>query len=378
MKIAIIHDQLQEFGGAERVLVALKKIFPKADIYTSFYNSETLGVQQKHFQDWKIITSWADRLPLLKKIYSPLRFITPLIWESFDFSQYDLVISSSGAYMSKGIITKPETLHISYLHHQPRYLYYYETAIEWQKYLPFKIYGNMINHDLRLWDFLSSQRVDYFIANSEETKKRIQKFYRRDSLVIYPPVDIPKNSTILDRSDQDGNGYFITISRLVRSKHIDILIETANKMKFRLKIIGNGRDEKYLRSIAGETVEFLNDISDDTLNLLYKNAKAFLFAAVDEEFGIAPVEAMGYGLPVIAFASGGIKETIKDGFNGFLFNRLSQTELFKKIKLFESLAKEKYLEMRKNARKEAEKYSFENFRKQILKFINIHARASGS
>ena len=196
--------------------------------------------------------------------------------------------------------------------------------------------------------------------------------------MIYPPVDIPKNSTILDRSDQDGNGYFITISRLVRSKHIDILIETANKMKFRLKIIGNGRDEKYLRSIAGETVEFLNDISDDTLNLLYKNAKAFLFAAVDEEFGIAPVEAMGYGLPVIAFASGGIKETIKDGFNGFLFNRLSQTELFKKIKLFESLAKEKYLEMRKNARKEAEKYSFENFRKQILKFINIHARASGS
>ena len=378
MKIAIIHDQLQEFGGAERVLVALKKIFPKADIYTSFYNSETLGVQQKHFQDWKIITSWADRLPLLKKIYSPLRFITPLIWESFDFSQYDLVISSSGAYMSKGIITKPETLHISYLHHQPRYLYYYETAIEWQKYLPFKIYGNIINHDLRLWDFLSSQRVDYFIANSEETKKRIQKFYRRDSLVIYPPVDIPKNSTILDRSDQDGNGYFITISRLVRSKHIDILIETANKMKFRLKIIGNGRDEKYLRSIAGETVEFLNDISDDTLNLLYKNAKAFLFAAVDEEFGIAPVEAMGYGLPVIAFASGGIKETIKDGFNGFLFNRLSQTELFKKIKLFESLAKEKNMEMRKNARKEAEKYSFENFRKQILKFINIHARASGS
>ena len=392
MKIAIIHDQLQEFGGAERVLVALKKIFPKADIYTSFYNSETLGVQQKHFQDWKIITSWADRLPLLKKIYSPLRFITPLIWESFDFSQYDLVISSSGAYMSKGIITKPETLHISYLHHQPRYLYYYETAIEWQKYLPFKIYGNMINHDLRLWDFLSSQRVDYFIANSEETKKRIQKFYRRDSTVIYPPVSIPSYSVIANEVKQSRNkiasslnsstprndNYYLTVSRLTRAKHVEVLIQAANKMKFRLKIIGNGRDEKYLRSIAGETVEFLNDISDDTLNLLYKNAKAFLFAAVDEEFGIAPVEAMGYGLPVIAFASGGIKETIKDGFNGFLFNRLSPSELFKKIKLFESLAKEKYLEMRKNARKEAEKYSFENFRKQILKFINIHARASGS
>ena len=196
MKVALVHDQLQEFGGAERVLVALKKIFPQSDVYTSFYNPETLAVQQKHFKNWKIITSWADKLPLLKKIYSPLRFITPWIWESFDFSQYDLVISSSGSYMSKGIITRPETLHISYLHHQPRYLYYYETAIEWQKYLPFKIYGNFINHDLRLWDFLSSQRVDYFIANSEETKKRIQKFYRRDASVIYPPVNIPPRFVI--------------------------------------------------------------------------------------------------------------------------------------------------------------------------------------
>src|SRR3989344_9063790 len=229
MKIAIVHDQLQEFGGAERVLVALKKIFPQSDVYTSFYNPESLGSQQKHFKGWKIITSWADKLPLLKKIYSPLRFITPWIWESFDFSQYDLVISSSGSYMSKGIITRPETTHICYLHHQPRYLYYYETAVEWQKYLPIKLYGHLINYELRLWDYISSQRVDYFIANSEETQKRIQKFYHREAAVIYPPVNIPKNSTILGRSDQDGNAYFITVSRLARAKHIDILIETANK-----------------------------------------------------------------------------------------------------------------------------------------------------
>ena len=403
MKVALVHDQLQEFGGAERVLVALKKIFPQSDVYTSFYNPETLAVQQKHFKNWKIITSWADKLPLLKKIYSPLRFITPWIWESFDFSQYDLVISSSGSYMSKGIITRPETLHISYLHHQPRYLYYYETAIEWQKYLPFKIYGNFINHDLRLWDFLSSQRVDYFIANSEETKKRIQKFYRRDASVIYPPVNIPprfvipststslsvnsarnlatkrsvnkKNYAELDSSvasllRNDEKGYYLTVSRLARTKHVGVLIRAANKMKFNLKIVGNGRDEKYLRSIAGETVEFQNDISDAALNLLYRNAKAFLFSAIDEEFGIAPVEALGQGLPVIAYASGGIKETVINGVNGYLFKELNENSLSKKVNELTSLSKEKYLEMRKNARKEAEKYSFDNFKKQILEFIN--------
>ena len=195
-KIALVHDQLQEFGGAERVLVALKKIFPQADIFTSFFNPKTLKTHKEKFSHWPIFTSWADKISLLKKFYSPFRFITPWLWESFDFSSYDLVISSSGSYMAKGIITRPETLHICYLHHPPRYLYYYETAIEWQKYLPIRVYGHLINHYLRQWDYLSSQRVDYFIANSKETQKRIEKFYRRKATIIYPPVNIPKKLPI--------------------------------------------------------------------------------------------------------------------------------------------------------------------------------------
>lgn len=374
MKVALVHDQLQEFGGAERVLVALKKIFPQADIFTSFYNPEKLGVHNIHFKGWKIITSWADKIPYLKKVYSPLRFITPWIWESFDFSKYDLVISSSGSYMSKGIITRPETVHVCYIHHQPRYLYNYETGSlhELQKYLLFRIYASLVNHPLRLWDYISSQRPDYFIANSEETKKRIQKFYRRDSKVIFPPVNIPSKQTILERSFQDGTGYFITVSRLARAKHIEVLIRTANKLKFNLKIVGTGRDENYLKSIAGRTVEFLENVSDEEIPKIYQNAKAFLFSAVDEEFGIATIEAMGYGLPVIAFASGGIKETVKDGVNGFLFNDLNDDSLIKKINELRNLKNEKYLEMKKNARKESEKYSFENFKKQILEFVNSH------
>jgi glycosyltransferase involved in cell wall biosynthesis len=370
MKVAIVHDQLQEFGGAERVLVALKKIFPEADIFTSFYNPKTLGSQAKKFNDWPIFTSWAEKVPFLKKFYSPLRFITPLLWEPFDLSKYDLVISSSGSYMSKGIITRPETTHICYLHHPPRYLYYYETAIEWQKYLPVKIYGHLINHNLRLWDYLSSQRVDYFIANSQETQRRIQKFYRRDATIIYPPVSIPKTLHVTRYTLHDS--YYLTVSRLTRAKHVDILVKAANQYKFNLKIVGGGRDEKYLKSITGPTVEFLGNVDDEELKTLFFNAKAFLNASVDEEFGIAPIEAMGNGLPVIAYKSGGIPEYINDGINGFLFDELTPESLTKKIRQLESLPKDKCLEMKNNARKMAENFTEKKFKENLLNFIALH------
>ena len=149
MKVALVHDFLIEYGGAERVLEALHEIWPKAPVYTAFYNSQTLGPHAKKFKNWKIITSWADKLPLLKKIYSPLRFITPWIWESFDFSKYDLVISSSGSWMSKGIKTNKPTIHISYIHHPPRNLYGYATGSNLQKYWPVRLYSIFVNFFLR-------------------------------------------------------------------------------------------------------------------------------------------------------------------------------------------------------------------------------------
>lgn len=367
LKIALVHDQLREFGGAERVLVSLKKIFPQADIYTTTFDINSLGTHKNLIKNWKIYQSWFGKIPFLNRFYSPFRFLTPLIWESFDFSRYDLIISSSGSWMSKGIKTKKPTIHISYIHHPPRYLYGYETAIEWQKYLPIKIYGTIINHFLRIWDYESSQRPDYLIANSIETQKRIEKFYRRKSTVIYPPVNLPKEISL---KTPKTHQYFITISRLARPKHIDILIKAANIEKFNLKIIGKGRDEKYLRSIAGPTIEFLGNLPDEKFKEIISNAKAFLFASKDEEFGIACVEAMGYGIPVIAYNSGGIPEYLKDGVNGFLFDLLNPISLIKKIKELNSLSKEKYLQMKKNARKTAEKFSEENFKKKILTFIN--------
>ncbi len=370
----MVHDQLREFGGAERVLVALKKIFPQADVFTTTFDLDSLGSHKNLIKNWKVYVSWFGKIPLLNKFYSPFRFLTPLIWESFDFSGYDLVISSSGSWMSKGIKTEKPAIHISYIHHPPRYLYGYETAVEWQKYWFVRIYAYIVNHFLRLWDFKSSQRPDYLIANSEETKKRIEKFYRRDSTVIYPPVNIP--SKPVNPLINKPNNYYLTVSRLAKAKHIDILIKAANKMKFILKIIGTGRDEKYLRSIAGPTVKFLGNITDADFKNLFLKAKAFLFASRDEEFGIACLEAMGYGLPVIAYRSGGVPEFVQDGINGYLFDSLDPLNLIKKIEEFDRLNRDKLLEMKEQARKTSEKFKEENFKKNILNFIKKHAGTS--
>lgn len=367
MKIALVHDQLKEFGGAERVLIALKKVFPKAHVYTSFYIPQALGKHAIHFTDWSISTSWAQRVPFFDRLYSPLRFLAPYIWESFDFSTYDVVISSSGWYMSKGILTQPTTKHICYLHHPPRYLYHYPTAVEWQKYWPVKLYAQIVNHRLRMWDFESSQRVQYFIANSNETKARIEKFYRRDAQVIYPPVEIPMKAVI--PTEVEDLTYFVTTSRLARAKHIDVLIQAANEKNFNLKIIGTGRDEEYLKNLAGPTIEFLSYVGDDAFAQIYQNAKAFLFASEDEEFGIAPVEAMGHGVPVIAFASGGLKETVDHGKNGYLFESLCADSLVEQINAMNKLSDNEYFNMRKNARTKAETYSFDEFEKNIKKFV---------
>lgn len=375
-RIALVHDHLLEFGGAERVLVALKRIIPDADVYTSLVNLENLGEHKNEIASWNITASWAQSIPGFRRLFSPLRPLWPLIWESFDFSEYDIVISSSGTMMCKGIITRPETRHICYLHHPPRNLYGYETAIEWQKYWPVRIYGHVVNHQLRIWDYLSSQRVDEFIANSHETLSRIRKFYRMDGNVIYPPVSIPvqtakKLSQNKKHKTSENRQYYITVSRIARAKHIEVLIEAANSAGFLLKVIGSGRDLARLREMAGETVEFLDNVPDDQFDQLFAGARAFLFAARDEEFGIAPIEAMGRGVPVIAYESGGLKETIQPGENGYLYKELSPQSLLEQIKTLESLSIQHYQDLCTNARRHAEQYSFDRFSQQITDLIKV-------
>lgn len=366
MKVAIVHDQLMEFGGAERVLVELTKIFPQAPIYTSFYDPSKLGKHAEKFENKIIFQSWASKIPFFKKLNSPLRFMHRYIWESFDFSGFDLVISSSGGWSSHGIITKKPTLHICYLHTPPRHLYGYETAMELQRYWPIKLYAQFIGHFMRKWDKnIASQRPDIFVANSQETARRIKNLYSRESIVIYPPVILAEKNIFSDTKFASKD-YYITVSRLARSKHIEIQVIAANKYDYKLKVVGKGRDLEYLKSIAGKNVTFASDVTDADFNDIYRHAKAFLNTAVDEEFGISAVESLGRGVPVIAFASGGLKETIKNAKNGFLIDTNSPQALFEAIQKFEKLSESALQMMSEYAYNDAKNYSLENFRRNIF------------
>lgn len=369
--MAIVHDHLLEFGGAERVLVAFKKMFPEADVYVAAYDKAVVSERIPDFKSWNVKTSWAARIPFFKKLYSPLRFLAPHIWESFNFDAYDMVLSSTGWYMCKGVKTDPSrTRHISYIHHPPGYLYGYQTAVEWQRYWPVKIYATMVNHYLRIWDYKASQRPDYLIVNSEETRRRVRKFYRRDAEVIYPPVSIPKE---VPTYAQDIDPYYITVSRLAYKKHVDLIIKAANQYGFKLKVIGKGRDEAALRELAGPTVEILGYVPDEKFGPLISGAKAFLNMAVEEEFGISAVEAMGRGVPVIAYASGGLIETVKDGKNGYLITEHTPEALYKAIEKLNHLSVADYKTMRQTARVESEQYSEEVFARKIKTFIQKYA-----
>lgn len=364
-RIAIVHDFLMEYGGAERVVEALHDIWPDAPVYTSFVDYDALGPHAERIKKWNIVESSFGKSWLMRKFHSPLRFLAPLVWEGFDFSKFDVVISSSGWYISRGIMTRPETTHICYLHHPPRHLYGYQTAMDWQKYWLIRVYAALVNHRLRIYDYIASQRVDYFIANSEETKRRIKKFYRRDADVIYPPVEISKQQ--IANSQQQKNKYYLIVSRLARAKHIDLAIKACQELEEKLVIVGKGREESYLKQIANSqqsTVEFWGEVPDEKLPEVYSNAKALIFPAEDEEFGIVPVEAMGYGVTVIALRSGGVPETVVEGKTGIFFDTLSVDSLVDALKSFEKLSFNP-----EECRKQAEKFSKEEFANSMVEFV---------
>lgn len=363
MKIALVHDYLREYGGAERVVEVLHEMYPDAPLYTAFVDWEALGEFADRFKSWDIRTSWVQNNWLVKKYHSPLRFLTPLIWESLDLRGFDVVISSSGWYMCRGVVTRPETMHISYIHHPPRNLYGYPTGSPAQSFFA-KMYGIFINPFLRVYDFATAQRVDYLLANSEETRARIAKFYRRDAKVIYPPVDIKRLGSRGERLEKTR--YFLSVGRLTYAKRVDLAIQACNELKLPLKIVGTGKEENYLRSIAGSTIEFLSSVSDEKLDHIYAGAKAFIFSALQEDFGIVPVEAMGHGVPVVALAQGGVKETVIEGKTGTFFEEPTVASLVGAIKRFDK----NYTSYKSNTcYTQAQKFSKEVFKKNMQAFI---------
>lgn len=368
MKVALVHDYIKEYGGAERVLEALSELYPDAPIYTAFYNRESNAY--KRFQDKNVITSWAQNIPLFDtKLHSPLRFLAPFIWGSFDFSSYDVVITSAAWYITKGVKKGKNTKEFCYCHTPPRWLYGYKTAVELQKYLPVKMYAAVVGHFMRLYDFKQAQRVDYFIANSKEVQGRIKKFYRRDATVIYPPVSLPIRESMKEK--KPTRDYYFIVSRLAGAKGIDVAIKAAQQSNITVKIAGapTGYGVAYseMQKLASKNVEFLGHVSDDELVTLYYNAKAFLALGTDEDFGITPVEAMLCGTPVIAYDGGGYKESVVDGKTGVFFKEATAESLLHAIKRFEKIEITS-----EDCRKQAEKFSKERFKKEIQHFIEAN------
>ena len=362
MKVALVHDYLGEFGGAERVLLALSDMYPEAPIYTAFWRP---GDAYERFRGRDIRVSWAHHVPgFSTALHSPLRFLAPNIWGSFDFSGYDLVISSASWYVTKGFgsrgTNRKNPVEICYCHTPPRWLYGYQTS---KQNSLFRTYGTFVGFFMRQYDYNAAQRVNYFIANSEETKKRIEKFYRRDAEVIYPPITVNVQQLTVNRK----KSYFLIVSRLAQPKHIEIAIESAKKLSFDLKIVGIGPDEARLRAIADDHVEFLGHVPDVRLPELYAGAHAFLALATDEDFGMTPVEAMAMGTPVIAYRGGGYTESVLEGKTGIFFDRGTPDALSDAIKRL------RLMHISTGAcRARAQQFSLSRFRKEFSSFVAAH------
>lgn len=367
MKVALVHDYLIRLGGAERVLLELHKLYPEAPIYTLLYDAQKLG---KFFEGADIRTSFLQKFPkFIRERHKYLLPLLPVAAETFDLRDFDLVISSSSAF-AKSVITRPGTAHICYCHAPSRFLW------DWSRqYLKEQNLGiikrslvSFLVHYLRIWDKSCAKRVDKFVANSKATKEKIQKYYRRDAYVIYPPVrlldikevGLPKGSST--STDQD---YFLIVSQLTAYKRIDLAIEAFNKLKLPLLIIGNGPEREKLENLAGPTVKILGWQSEEKKNNYFKNCTAFIFPGEDD-FGIAPVEAMGYGKPVLAYRSGGACETVLEGVTGEFFDDPVPEILADGVRrLRENLSHYSPLVIRKWA----ERFSEERFRQEMLDFI---------
>ncbi|MFC1496504.1 glycosyltransferase [Candidatus Margulisiibacteriota bacterium] len=356
MKIAIVHDFLNQFGGAERVVAVLHEMFPDAPIYTSIFNK---GRMPQEFGKMDIRTSFMQNLPLVMEKYRYYFWLYPKAFESFDLSEYDLIISSSSAY-AKGINKRSDAIHICYCYNPMRFVWRYENYIKKEDFpwfikslLPGLLTG------LKKWDLRSNEKVDCFVAISKEIEQRIKHMYQRDSVLIYPPIEV----SLFDVSKNEGD-YFLIVARLSAYKRIDLAVEAFSKLQLPLKIAGNGPAKNELQKKAKNNVEFLGKVSDTGLKELYSNCKALVVTG-EEDFGIAPLEAAASGKPTIAFRAGGALETVVDKKTGIFFDRQDTEALVAAVKSFNQLSFDKL-----SIRQQAEKFDKQVFKEKMLKLVS--------
>lgn len=370
LKIAFVHDFLVQNGGAERVLKVLSDMFPDAPIYTMLYDKEKMhGL----FDNREVRTSYLQKFPkFLRRRYRWLAPFCMVVPETFDLRDFDLVISSTGAW-SKGIVTKLNTVHVAYLHSPMRFVWdYNDKYLKEIKQRRMSFFARFFLNYVRVWDRLAAERPDYLIANSKYTKQRIEKYYRRDSIVIYPPVineqQIMSNAQQEFRGGKQGvaNDYFLVVSRLSPYKKVDMVVEVFNKLELPLVVIGEGEQEKYLRKIAKSNVKIMGWQSDEIVERYYANAVGFVFPAEDD-FGMTAIEAMNHGVPVIAYRKGGALETVKEGVTGEFFDSQTPEVLADGVRRFMQ-KKDSY--DRGVIMAHAAEFSEERFKKEIGEFIN--------
>lgn len=355
MNVALVHDWMNQIGGAEDVLEALVDLFPDAPIYTSLYAPDRMP---PHWQNWDIRTNFIDKLPLARhkqQLYFPLY---PFSFEQHDLRGYDLVISNKSGFCH-GVITGPETVHICYCLTPTRYVWRYHQYAEQERLgrLARFILPPFLT-SLRQWDRLAADRVDHFVAISQEVRRRIAKVYRRESAIIYPPVDTSRFAPCPEIED-----YYLLVGRLVPYRRIDLLIEAFNKMKRPLRIAGSGRDRERLEALAGPTVEFLGYVPDEELPGLLAKCRAFMFPG-EEDFGIAPLQAMAAGRPAIAYAGGGALETVIPDKTGILFAQQSVAAIIEAVEGFDTDKIDSNL-----IRQHAQTFDIAQFRANILAFV---------
>ncbi|HBO17007.1 MAG TPA: glycosyltransferase family 4 protein [Candidatus Moranbacteria bacterium] len=331
MKIALVHDYLVQYGGAERVLDSFCELFPEASIYTIAYDKKSM---HGHFEGKKIQTSFLQKIPFARSRHRMFPVLMPMAIEKFDFSNYDVVLSDSSSF-AKGIITGQETLHICYMHTPMRFAWddcqKYTEDFYFPKFIK-KLIPFFMNY-VRLWDRSSAERPDKIIANSKFISRRIKKYYKRDSIVINPPVNV--NNFYVSKKQED---YFLLVGRLMVYKRFDIVIEAFKQLGLKLKIIGRGPDAERLKKMAHGygNIEFLGRLSDKQLFDYYSRCQAFIFPQ-EEDFGITAIEAMASGRPLIAFRGGDIPEHMEEGKSGTFFDKQSSEAIVEAVEKFKNI-----------------------------------------
>ncbi len=371
-KVALVHDDFLQAGGAESLFATIASMWPSAPIYTSLVN---WGKIPAAIDKDRIRTSWMQKIPFATKLYKALLPLYPLVFESFNLDSYDLVISSTTRF-SKSIITKPETTHVSYVNSLPRFIWDTGAGDDYLWPIVKKLLKPYLSW-LKKWDAVSSSRVDFYIANSKNVARKIKQVYKRESQVIYPFADTNfftpakiHNWTIRNKN------YYLVVSRLVKWKKIESVIKAASELRKNLIIVGDGPDKKRLKSLArllNANVEFKGRVSLHELRELYNNCKALIITQ-QEDFGIAAVEAQSCGKPVIAFSGGGVKEIIINFKTGMLFNKQSTNSLKDAIEKSHKL-KWNDKSIRNNALRFSKSKFENNLRKTVESYVKANTRS---